>query len=744
MTIAPMFVLDAPHYHMVTLGATATFRGVALAPGEIPIAEVVAYRAGEQIARTPVDIDSSELSWVPVARSSRCRFSFDLAVERGAPIELHARYADGREVPVFMYDIPFVERDTARLAALGECVRSKPAPPSDVIAATQGIGNLDAYRASTATSFVTMRSLLQTAGARPSRIRSILDVGCGTGRLLVGWHCDDPRRELVGTDINRDLIAWSRSNLADVARWEVNAVRPPLDLAAGSFDLVILASVLTHLALGSQKAWLEEIHRLLRPAGHALITLHGAIYAGLVLDEAGAAKFDVDGYVEKPVGAEGANGYSTFHAERFARALFSRFSRVTFFPRGVEGRLAHEFPVASLQDVYVLTRGGEREADPRARLQPSRPARDRCRALSAARRRMPGRASPEDGNLARDAGRLVHEVRREDRTRVPSASATRRRGATRRRPRGRREGGPLQRPRPARDERPRPDRCRSRRRLPDRLRRAARRRSTSSRRTTRRRGRRGSARSSRPAPTSRTRASRAGRASRASCRSRSATSTSHPTSSSCYAGVNDLQPAGHVPFAPDYSVGHADDPSARDRASRRCPCGSSRAPCSSSSCWAASKPRARGGRRGLHALVRAGRAARGSDDIPAAAVAVYERNLRRRSPSRGHTARAYASRGPDARVRAGIRGDGPRVARGVVARVSRRKAHSRGLSRYDAASCGVSRTRARVLFVDAFAGAAPAGRTSTTPVTSRPAGSDRFATPLAAFLTGPAGPLAPR
>ena len=71
MTIAPMFVLDAPHYHMVTLGATATFRGVALAPGDVPIAEVVAYREGAEVARTPVDIDSPELGWLTAPRSSR-------------------------------------------------------------------------------------------------------------------------------------------------------------------------------------------------------------------------------------------------------------------------------------------------------------------------------------------------------------------------------------------------------------------------------------------------------------------------------------------------------------------------------------------------------------------------------------------------------------------------------------------------------------------------------------------------
>jgi SAM-dependent methyltransferase len=356
MTLAPMFVLDAPHYHMVTLGRAATFRGVALAPGEVPIAEVVATRDGAPIARTPVEIASPELGWIPVPRSSKCRFSFELAVERGAAIELHARYANGQIVPVFVYDIPLVEREGAKLSALGQCILAKPVPPSGVIATTQGIDDIDAYRASTATSFMTMRSLLGTAGVEASGIRSILDIGCGTGRLLVGWHCDDPLRRLVGTDINRELIAWSRSNLADVARWEVNGVDPPLEPASASFDLIILASVFTHLSIENQRAWLKEIHRLLRPAGHAVITLHGAIYAGLLLDEETSAKYDADGYVEKAGGAEGANGYSTFHTEPFARELFSGFRRVAFFSRGTDGPVAHEFPLAAQQDVYVLAK----------------------------------------------------------------------------------------------------------------------------------------------------------------------------------------------------------------------------------------------------------------------------------------------------------------------------------------------------------------------------------------------------
>jgi len=354
MTIAPMFILDAPCYPAAALGSSETFRGVALALGGVPVTEVVAYREGRPIGHAPVDGESPELGWVPVPGSSRCRFSFLLPIERGAPIELRTRDARGREVAVFVYDVPFLEREEARLAALWQRVRRLPVPPPDVVAVTQGLGNVDEYRASTAASLLTFESLLGAAGTEISRIRSVLDVGCGTGRLLVGWHCDGPERRLFGTDINPALVAWCRANLADVARWGVNGVEPPLDFEGGSFDLVILASVFTHLSLGNQRAWAAEIRRLVSPGGHAVVTLHGDVYAAAFLRDGEAESFARDGYVERAAASEGANAYTTFHSERFARELFADFRGVTRFPRGVAGPVARHVPIAAQQDVYVL------------------------------------------------------------------------------------------------------------------------------------------------------------------------------------------------------------------------------------------------------------------------------------------------------------------------------------------------------------------------------------------------------
>ena len=355
MTRAPVFILDGPQYHEVRPGARSTFGGIALAVGDDPVAEVVASSGAAEIGRSKADGASPELGWVPLAGSSACRFALDLTVARGAPIDLSVRFASGAVRPVFRYDVPFAERDAARLGALAAGVAALPAPPPDLVATTQGLGNVDAYRASIVGSFLAMESLLRAGGADPARVHAVLDIGCGTGRLLVGWHVDAPGRRLVGTDLNVALIDWDRANLGAVGAWELNGLRPPLPHPDAAFELVILASVLTHLSLASQRAWLAEVRRLLAPGGHAVVTLHGSIYADVLLqDPAAAARFRASGYEETEGDAEGANGYTTFHAESFARELFSDFSRVARFPGGVTGDVAHEFPVASLQDVYVL------------------------------------------------------------------------------------------------------------------------------------------------------------------------------------------------------------------------------------------------------------------------------------------------------------------------------------------------------------------------------------------------------
>lgn len=245
---------------------------------------------------------------------------------------------------------------TDRLARVWNEVQRRPVPPSGLVERTQGGGNVEAYRDSVASGLITAESLLRRAGAEPDAIADVLDIGCGTGRLLLGWHAGGSRRRLVGVDIQEELIAWNRECLPDVADWRVGPLAPPLDWPDASFDLVQLVSVLTHLPLDFQRAWMAEVRRLLRLGGHALVTLHGAVYPKLLLDPTRNVAFAESGYLEVAGGPAGSTAFGTFHAPAFARELFRDFE-VTHFPRGhAAGKTPCFFPLASLQDVYVLTR----------------------------------------------------------------------------------------------------------------------------------------------------------------------------------------------------------------------------------------------------------------------------------------------------------------------------------------------------------------------------------------------------
>ncbi|MEA2489364.1 MAG: hypothetical protein QOH21_1156 [Acidobacteriota bacterium] len=334
-----MFILEEPQYHRVRAGEVNRFRGVALG------AERVTFvRNGEVIAEATVDQPCPELAWlVHVPQATTSRFVAEVRVEPHDTIEIRA---NGETQ--FVYDL----HDEARLASLWDCVTQLPVPPSDLVATTQGGGDTESYRDAILTSVTTPEVLLRDSGIDLKNVRDVLDVGCGTGRVLAGLHCDDPTRRLVGTDINADLIAWNRANLPDVAEWHVTGLWPPLDFSDASFDLIVFASVLTHLPLDCQEAWVREILRLLRKGGAAIVTLHGETHASLLLDAATREQWRRDGHIAFAAADEGANAYSTFHTPERARALFRDFASVTLHPRGDVHRGL--FPFGGVQDVWVL------------------------------------------------------------------------------------------------------------------------------------------------------------------------------------------------------------------------------------------------------------------------------------------------------------------------------------------------------------------------------------------------------
>jgi SAM-dependent methyltransferase len=150
-------------------------------------------------------------------------------------------------------------------------------------------------------------------------VDAVLDFGCGCGRVTRYWH--DFRGSVAGSDVSADAIEWCRANLA-FARFETNALAPPLAFADESFDLVYALSVFTHLTDELQPAWRDELRRVLRPGGTLLLTTHGGSYATR-LDADERARFDAGELVVRWGDLPGTNLCSAYHPEPYLRGTLA-------------------------------------------------------------------------------------------------------------------------------------------------------------------------------------------------------------------------------------------------------------------------------------------------------------------------------------------------------------------------------------------------------------------------------------
>jgi SAM-dependent methyltransferase len=121
-----------------------------------------------------------------------------------------------------------------------------------------------------------LERILGTAGRTLDSFESILDFGCGCGRMLLWMEELNRTCALHGADIDADAIRWCAEHVP-YAEVKVNDADPPLGYPDGEFELVYGHSVLTHLDEQRQDAWLSELQRVTSPGGFLVLSTHGEV-----------------------------------------------------------------------------------------------------------------------------------------------------------------------------------------------------------------------------------------------------------------------------------------------------------------------------------------------------------------------------------------------------------------------------------------------------------------------------------
>lgn len=350
--------LETPPFHRLALGEANLFRGVALGTEGEAVRSVRVTIGGGPPADYPCDRPSPDLAehlpHVPAA--PRCRFELEALVPRDAGrISFEAVFAGGRAEGLFDYDLAALHGGGGDLERMRGALDSIPTPDPEIVFLTQGHRDAAGYQNSILPAALHMKRYLSESGVDPSAIASVLDFGCGSGRILAAWRLDGTARSLTGCDANRTLIEWARDHLPGEIRFDLRENSPPLPYPDGSFDLICAVSVFTHLRRRSQELWARELARVVKPGGALLLTVHGRPYVRL-FHRGRLAEFDAKGRLELEAAADGANESASFHAERAVDELFAPLERIGTFPSGRIGGRRVLFPLASIQDVYVARR----------------------------------------------------------------------------------------------------------------------------------------------------------------------------------------------------------------------------------------------------------------------------------------------------------------------------------------------------------------------------------------------------
>jgi SAM-dependent methyltransferase len=153
----------------------------------------------------------------------------------------------------------------------------------------------------------------------PRRPLRVLDIGCGCGKVARFLYLN-PQLEYLGLDVHMPAIEWCRDAFAkasDRFRFEHMDVYAPsynesggidpdsvsLPVADASTDLIVAASLFTHLREKAFKRYMGETRRCLNSDGIAIVSIHTQPIRGRFWDDIERIDIAADYFVEIVAGA---------------------------------------------------------------------------------------------------------------------------------------------------------------------------------------------------------------------------------------------------------------------------------------------------------------------------------------------------------------------------------------------------------------------------------------------------------
>ncbi|MGW3938869.1 methyltransferase domain-containing protein [Streptomyces phaeochromogenes] len=112
------------------------------------------------------------------------------------------------------------------------------------------------------------RMLAAALGPARSGARTVLDIGCGDGSAAATAAPLLAGHRIVGVDWSQDALRRAHAHLPYAVRGELTDSGLPFRSA--SADAVLFSEVVEHLV--DPDAALDEIHRILRPGGHLMLS----------------------------------------------------------------------------------------------------------------------------------------------------------------------------------------------------------------------------------------------------------------------------------------------------------------------------------------------------------------------------------------------------------------------------------------------------------------------------------------